>query len=206
MSLRDIKKAILQEMDKITENKSHIRQLENEVKDLSQTKKSHVVTDSNPSSDMEYKVRYESQASINRQLLKEVVMLRKNKDIEKKNLKKGKGPISDEDEYLGAKGKKLMIRLHREKINLESLVRDYEWKLDQEARTYHKVSDRCTQMVSDIQRATGAKTTGVSTTSAATKRRNSVDKVATVNIKKKNASKISTFKGPALPDIEEKKK
>ena len=62
--------------------------------------------------------RYEHQAECNRKLSREIEEMKKRVQFEKRKSKMSSQ--TSDDEFYGAQGKRLMIRLQREKINLES--------------------------------------------------------------------------------------
>ncbi|UJR26913.1 hypothetical protein I4U23_008222 [Adineta vaga] len=96
----------------------------------------------------EWKTRFENQEEINRHLTRQIVLLDKNIDQAKEELKAAKtralkvNPNEVNQDVL--KG------VENEKKNLLSQLRDYEWRLEQENKAYHRATDERKNLTNEI--------------------------------------------------------
>ncbi|CAH1776133.1 unnamed protein product, partial [Owenia fusiformis] len=104
----------------------------------------------------EWKTRYECQREYNEALEKQIAGLRESLLQEKASLKRlaagGKSEL-DTESMSEAELKKLQLKLAREKYNLESQLRDYEWRMDQEAKAYYRADEKRKLLTMDIKKA-----------------------------------------------------
>ncbi|XP_077984207.1 coiled-coil domain-containing protein 169-like isoform X2 [Glandiceps talaboti] len=98
----------------------------------------------------EWKTRFETQEELNQQLEKQILMFREKVDEAKRNAKGQNTEMKSYDELNEAGLKKLMRQLDKDKASLESQLRDYEWRLDQESKAFHKANDERKTYLTEI--------------------------------------------------------
>nr|XP_006822285.1 PREDICTED: coiled-coil domain-containing protein 169-like [Saccoglossus kowalevskii] len=102
----------------------------------------------------EWKTRYETQEELNQQLEKQILMLKDKIDDAKQSARDGNtSQMKSYDELSEAALKKLIRRLDRDKLSLDSQMRDYEWRLDQESKAFHKANDERKNYLTEISQA-----------------------------------------------------
>ncbi|XP_077984209.1 coiled-coil domain-containing protein 169-like isoform X4 [Glandiceps talaboti] len=101
----------------------------------------------------EWKTRFETQEELNQQLEKQILMFREKVDEAKRNAKGQNTEMKSYDELNEAGLKKLMRQLDKDKASLESQLRDYEWRLDQESKAFHKANDERKTYLTEIGQA-----------------------------------------------------
>ncbi|XP_070552209.1 coiled-coil domain-containing protein 169-like isoform X4 [Ptychodera flava] len=102
----------------------------------------------------EWKTRYETQEELNQQLEKQILMFREKVDQAKLMAKEGRNSeMKTYDELSEGSLKKLIRQLEKEKASIESQLRDYEWRLDQESKAFHKANDERKTYLTEIGQA-----------------------------------------------------
>ncbi|EDO37982.1 predicted protein [Nematostella vectensis] len=92
--------------------------------------------------DNEWKTRFETQHEMNTQLEKQIILLRDKLEQMKIPSREGKPhPLRTYNGLTDADVKKLMRQTERDKLQLEGQLRDLEWRLDNESKAYHKISE-----------------------------------------------------------------
>ncbi|XP_033127120.1 coiled-coil domain-containing protein 169-like [Anneissia japonica] len=103
----------------------------------------------------EWKTRFETQQELNQLLQKQILFLRERLEKTRENLKdtQGGGEMRSYDELSEASLRKLLKQLERDKSSLEGQLKDYEWRLDQESKAYHKANDERKACLTEIHQA-----------------------------------------------------
>ncbi|XP_071950389.1 coiled-coil domain-containing protein 169-like [Antedon mediterranea] len=103
----------------------------------------------------EWKTRFETQQELNQLLQKQILFLKERLEKTRENLKdtQGGGEMRSYDELSEASLRKLLKQLERDKASLEGQLKDYEWRLDQESKAYHKANDERKACLTEINQA-----------------------------------------------------
>ncbi|CAF0904931.1 unnamed protein product [Rotaria sp. Silwood1] len=102
----------------------------------------------------EWKTRFENQEEINRHLARQIILLEKNIDQAKEEQKTAKTRASKADP--NEVSQEVLSVVENEKKNLLSQLRDYEWRLEQENKAYHKANEErkiLTNEITDVRNA-----------------------------------------------------
>ncbi|CAF3324525.1 unnamed protein product [Rotaria socialis] len=102
----------------------------------------------------EWKTRFENQEEINRHLARQILLLEKNIDQAKEEQKTAKTRVAKADP--NEVSQEVLSVVENEKKNLLSQLRDYEWRLEQENKAYHKANEErkiLTNEITDIRNA-----------------------------------------------------
>ncbi|CAF1041268.1 unnamed protein product [Rotaria magnacalcarata] len=102
----------------------------------------------------EWKTRFENQEEINRHLARQILLLEKNIDQAKEEQKTAKTRAAKADP--NEVSQEVLSVVENEKKNLLSQLRDYEWRLEQENKAYHKANEErkiLTNEITDIRNA-----------------------------------------------------
>ncbi|XP_068702342.1 coiled-coil domain-containing protein 169-like [Montipora foliosa] len=121
-------------------------ELENTISDLEQ--KSNDVGHE----DNEWKTRFQTQEEMNKQLEKQVVILRDKLGQLKIPSRDGK-PSNHLKTYNGlsdAEIRKLMRQLEKDKVELQGQLRDLEWRLDNESKAYYKINEERKKYLTEL--------------------------------------------------------
>ncbi|XP_043929305.1 coiled-coil domain-containing protein 169-like [Protopterus annectens] len=89
----------------------------------------------------EWKTRYETQQELNRQLDRQILLLEEKLDEIRGNPADRLSSIRSYDDMPVNTLKQLLKQLDLEKRSLQNELDDYEMRLEQEAKAYHKVND-----------------------------------------------------------------
>ncbi|XP_028403508.1 coiled-coil domain-containing protein 169-like [Dendronephthya gigantea] len=110
--------------------------------------------DSIDDEDNEWKTRYQTQYQINEQLEKQKIMLQDKLQSFRESSKNGNRHIqkrTNKEELSDVDIKKLMKQLDREKIDLEGQLKDLEWRLNNESRSFHKLEEDRKMYATELQ-------------------------------------------------------
>ncbi|CAF1232210.1 unnamed protein product [Adineta steineri] len=102
----------------------------------------------------EWKTRFENQEEINRHLTRQIVLLDKNIQQAKEELKGAKTRALKVNP--NEVGPEALLSVENEKKSLLSQLRDFEWRLEQENKAYHKANDErklLTNEITDVRNA-----------------------------------------------------
>ncbi|CAF0734823.1 unnamed protein product [Adineta ricciae] len=102
----------------------------------------------------EWKTRFENQEEINRHLTRQIVLLDKSIDQAKEELKAAKTRALKVDP--SEVSQDVLKSVENEKKSLLSQLRDYEWRLEQENKAYHRATDErkiLTNEITDVRNA-----------------------------------------------------
>ncbi|XP_076802740.1 coiled-coil domain-containing protein 169-like isoform X2 [Clavelina lepadiformis] len=114
-----------------------------------ETKYEQVDTEGN-----EWKTRFETQQEMNRQLERQLEVLKDK--IQKHNgaNKRDMVVLKNMEEMSDAGWNGLVRQLEKEKFSLQGQLRDMEWRLDQESKALHKANDGRKKYITEINEAT----------------------------------------------------
>nr|XP_054754627.1 coiled-coil domain-containing protein 169-like [Lytechinus pictus] len=102
----------------------------------------------------EWKTKFETQEEFNALLEKQFLFLKDKLEKAKESAKDG---FSDElkafDELSEASLRKMVKELEREKNSLNSQLKDYNWRLDQESKAFHKANEARKNFVTELRNA-----------------------------------------------------
>ncbi|CAF4424617.1 unnamed protein product, partial [Adineta steineri] len=96
----------------------------------------------------EWKTRFENQEEINRHLTRQIVLLDKNIQQAKEELKGAKTRALKVNP--NEVGPEALLSVENEKKSLLSQLRDFEWRLEQENKAYHKANDERKLLTNEI--------------------------------------------------------
>ncbi|XP_013402962.1 coiled-coil domain-containing protein 169-like [Lingula anatina] len=99
--------------------------------------------------DYEWKIRYETQVDINKQFERQIQQLAEKLRNQKTNIKNK----TDLDNMAETDLKRMISQLTREKGNLDSQLKDFEWRLDQEAKAFIRADEKRKMILLDISQA-----------------------------------------------------
>ncbi|XP_038055690.1 coiled-coil domain-containing protein 169-like [Patiria miniata] len=104
--------------------------------------------------DNEWKTRCETQEELNQLLSKQIQYLQDRLDQSRDSAKDGfESDLRSYDELSEGSLRKLLKQIEREKQSLESQLRDYEWRLDQESKAFHKANDERRNLHTELLQA-----------------------------------------------------
>ncbi|NWR51545.1 CC169 protein, partial [Regulus satrapa] len=102
--------------------------------------------------DNEWKTRYETQAELNKQLERQINILRDKVELIRGNPADKLSIIRTFDKMSLGSLKKTLKQLEEDKRSLQNQLKDYELRLEQEAKAFHKVNDEQRMYLSEILR------------------------------------------------------
>ncbi|XP_071593784.1 coiled-coil domain-containing protein 169 isoform X1 [Heliangelus exortis] len=98
----------------------------------------------------EWKTRYETQVELNKQLERQINILQEKMELIRGNPADKLSTVRTFDQMpLGAL-KEVLKQLEKEKKSLQYQLKDYELRLEQEAKAYHKANDERRRYLSEI--------------------------------------------------------
>ncbi|XP_022086332.1 coiled-coil domain-containing protein 169-like [Acanthaster planci] len=104
--------------------------------------------------DNEWKTRCETQEELNQLLNKQIDYLRDRLDQSRDSAKDGfESDLRSYEELSEGSLRKLLKQIEREKQSLESQLKDYEWRLDQESKAFHKANDERRNLQTELLQA-----------------------------------------------------
>ncbi|XP_071786735.1 coiled-coil domain-containing protein 169-like isoform X2 [Asterias amurensis] len=106
--------------------------------------------------DNEWKTRCETQEELNQLLQKQIEFMTERLDQSRDSGKDGfESDIRSYDELSEGSLRKLLKQIEREKQSMESQLRDFEWRLDQESKAYHKAHDERRNLQTELIQGQG---------------------------------------------------
>ncbi|NWS35687.1 CC169 protein, partial [Polioptila caerulea] len=100
--------------------------------------------------DNEWKTRYETQVELNKQLERQISILRDKVELIRGNPADKLSIIRTFDKMPVGSLKRILKQLEGEKRSLWNQLKDYELRLEQEAKAYYKVNDERRMYLSEI--------------------------------------------------------
>ncbi|RMC07214.1 hypothetical protein DUI87_16670 [Hirundo rustica rustica] len=100
--------------------------------------------------DNEWKTRYETQVELNKQLERQINILRDKVELIRGNPADKLFIVRTFDKMPVDSLKRVLKQLEEEKKSLQNQLKDYELRLEQEAKAYHKVNDERRMYLSEI--------------------------------------------------------
>ncbi|XP_066195595.1 coiled-coil domain-containing protein 169 [Sylvia atricapilla] len=98
----------------------------------------------------EWKTRYETQVELNKQLERQINILRDKVELIRGNPADKLSIVRTFDKMPVGSLKRVLKQLEEEKKSLQNQLKDYELRLEQEAKAYHKVNDERHMYLSEI--------------------------------------------------------
>ncbi|NXF77173.1 CC169 protein, partial [Sclerurus mexicanus] len=98
----------------------------------------------------EWKTRYETQVELNKQLERQISILRDKVELIRGSPGDKLSIVRTFDQMPMGSLKEVLKQLEEEKKSLQSQLKDYELRLEQEAKAYHKVNDERRMYLSEI--------------------------------------------------------
>uniref|UniRef100_U3K0X2 Coiled-coil domain containing 169 n=1 Tax=Ficedula albicollis TaxID=59894 RepID=U3K0X2_FICAL len=98
----------------------------------------------------EWKTRYETQVELNKQLERQINILRDKVELIRRNPADKLSIVHTFDKMPVGSLKRTLKQLEEEKKSLQNQLKDYELRLEQEAKAYHKVNDERRMYLSEI--------------------------------------------------------
>ncbi|NXC32376.1 CC169 protein, partial [Campylorhamphus procurvoides] len=98
----------------------------------------------------EWKTRYETQVELNKQLERQINILRDKVELIRGSPADKLSIVRTFDQMPVASLKEVLKQLEEEKKSLQSQLKDYELRLEQEAKAYHKANDERRMYLSEI--------------------------------------------------------
>ncbi|XP_035180257.1 coiled-coil domain-containing protein 169-like [Oxyura jamaicensis] len=98
----------------------------------------------------EWKTRYEMQVELNRQLERQINMLKDKVELIRGNPTDKLSIVRIFDQMPVGSLKEVLKQLEEEKKSLQNQLKDYELRLEQEAKAYHKANDERRMYLSEI--------------------------------------------------------
>ncbi|NXE80481.1 CC169 protein, partial [Cochlearius cochlearius] len=98
----------------------------------------------------EWKTRYETQIELNKQLERQINILQEKMELIHGNPADKLSIVRTFDQMPVGALKEVLKQLEEEKKSLQNQLKDYELRLDQEAKAYHKASDERRMYLSEI--------------------------------------------------------
>ncbi|NXY05178.1 CC169 protein, partial [Pteruthius melanotis] len=102
--------------------------------------------------DNEWKTRYETQVELNKQLERQINILRDKVELIHGNPADKLSTVRAFDKMPVGSLKDVLKQLEEEKKSLQNQLKDYELRLEQEAKAYHKANDERRMYLSEILR------------------------------------------------------
>uniref|UniRef100_A0A8C3DUA4 Uncharacterized protein n=1 Tax=Corvus moneduloides TaxID=1196302 RepID=A0A8C3DUA4_CORMO len=100
--------------------------------------------------DNEWKTRYETQVELNKQLERQINILRDKVELIRRNPADKLFIVRTFDKMPVGSLKEVLKHLEEEKRSLQNQLKDYELRLEQEAKAYHKANDERRMYLSEI--------------------------------------------------------
>ncbi|XP_041870218.1 coiled-coil domain-containing protein 169-like isoform X1 [Corvus kubaryi] len=101
-------------------------------------------------SNNEWKTRYETQVELNKQLERQINILRDKVELIRRNPADKLFIVRTFDKMPVGSLKEVLKHLEEEKRSLQNQLKDYELRLEQEAKAYHKANDERRMYLSEI--------------------------------------------------------
>lgn len=102
----------------------------------------------------EWKTRFETQEELNALLEKQLLFLKDKLEKARESAKDGYSEqLKSYDELSEASLRRLVRELEREKNSLNSQLRDYDWRLDQESKAFHKAHEARKNYLTELRNA-----------------------------------------------------
>ncbi|NXK33369.1 CC169 protein, partial [Piprites chloris] len=98
----------------------------------------------------EWKTRYEIQVELNKQLERQIDILRDKVELIRGNPADKLSIVRTFDQMPVGSLKEVLKQLEKEKKSLQNQLKDYELRLKQEAKAYHKANDERCMYLSEI--------------------------------------------------------
>nr|XP_013817551.1 PREDICTED: coiled-coil domain-containing protein 169-like isoform X2 [Apteryx mantelli mantelli] len=98
----------------------------------------------------EWKTRYETQVELNRQLERQIIKLQDKMELIRGNPTDKLSSVHTFDQMPVGSLKQVLKQLEEEKKSLQNQLKDYELRLEQEAKAYHKANDERHMYLSEI--------------------------------------------------------
>ncbi|KAM6095395.1 coiled-coil domain-containing protein 169-like isoform 2-T2 [Chlamydotis macqueenii] len=98
----------------------------------------------------EWKTRYETQVELNKQLKRQINILQEKMELIRGNPADKLSIVRTFDQMPLGSLKEVLKQLEEEKKSLQNQLKDYELRLEQEAKAYHKANDERRMYLSEI--------------------------------------------------------
>ncbi|XP_068251637.1 coiled-coil domain-containing protein 169 [Nyctibius grandis] len=98
----------------------------------------------------EWKTRYETQVELNKQLERQINILQEKMELIRGNPADKLSIVRTFDQMPVGSLKEVLKQLEEEKKSLQNQLKDYELRLEQEAKAYHKANDERRTYLSEI--------------------------------------------------------
>ncbi|XP_074941268.1 coiled-coil domain-containing protein 169 [Phalacrocorax aristotelis] len=98
----------------------------------------------------EWKTRYETQVELNKQLERQINILQEKMELIRGNPADKLSVVRIFDQMSVGALKEVLKQLEEEKRSLQNQLKDYELRLEQEAKAYHKANDERRMYLSEI--------------------------------------------------------
>ncbi|XP_048388596.1 coiled-coil domain containing 169 isoform X3 [Stegostoma tigrinum] len=98
----------------------------------------------------EWKTRYETQQELNLQLERQIRILEEKKEYIRGNPTDRLSSIRSYEEMPVGLLKQLIKQLEKEKKSLENQLKNFEWRIEQEAKAYHKANNERRTYLTEI--------------------------------------------------------
>nr|XP_021156179.1 coiled-coil domain-containing protein 169 isoform X1 [Columba livia] len=98
----------------------------------------------------EWKTRYETQIELNKQLERQINILHEKMELIRGNPADKLSIVRTFDQMPVGSLKEVLKQLEEEKKSLQNQLKDYELRLEQEAKAYHKANDERRMYLSEI--------------------------------------------------------
>ncbi|XP_074014348.1 coiled-coil domain-containing protein 169 [Numenius arquata] len=98
----------------------------------------------------EWKTRYETQVELNKQLERQINILQEKMELIRGNPADKLSIVRSFDQMPVGSLKEVLKQLEEEKRSLQNQLKDYELRLEQEAKAYHKANDERRMYLSEI--------------------------------------------------------
>ncbi|NWW51933.1 CC169 protein, partial [Pedionomus torquatus] len=102
----------------------------------------------------EWKTRYETQVELNKQLERQINILQEKMELVRSNPADKLSVVRSFDQMPVSSLKEFLKQLEEEKRSLQNQLKDYELRLEQEAKAYHKANDERHMYLSEILQTT----------------------------------------------------
>ncbi|XP_072333135.1 coiled-coil domain-containing protein 169 isoform X1 [Scyliorhinus torazame] len=102
----------------------------------------------------EWKTRYETQQELNTQLERQIRLLEEKVEYIRGNPADRLSSVRSYEEMPVGVLKQLIKQLEKEKKSFENQLKNYEWRIEQEAKAYHKANDERRTYLMEIAQAT----------------------------------------------------
>ncbi|NXM07098.1 CC169 protein, partial [Tyrannus savana] len=98
----------------------------------------------------EWKTRYETQVELNKQLERQINILRDKVELIRGKPTDKLSVVRTFDQMPVGSLKRVLKQLEKEKKSLQNQLKDYKLRLEQEAKAYHKTNDEWRMYLSEI--------------------------------------------------------